>query len=131
MVSSVDLRQWTSYRCCAFDEPLDVAQPVLGRLDLIHKDIVVQSGRTMGAPVRRDGGAVPPRSGAGSNTSSFQTSRMPDQNVVVNGELIQVEPWEVDRWCRKHLGSGIDEELFRYGHLSAVIGIRLISGPQV
>jgi Phosphotransferase enzyme family len=46
-------------------------------------------------------------------------------------ELIEVEPLEVDRWCRNHLGSGIDEELFRYGHLSAVIGIRLISGPQV
>jgi len=50
---------------------------------------------------------------------------------VVHGELIEVEPWEVDRWCRNHLGSGIDEELFRYGHLSAVIGIRLNSGPQV
>ena len=28
----------------AFDEPLNVAQPVLCRLDLIHKDIVVQVG---------------------------------------------------------------------------------------
>src|ERR1700722_5911136 len=87
--------------------------------------------RTRGAPLRRDGGAVLLRSGAGSNTNSFQTSRIPDQNVVVHGELIEVEPWEVDRWCRNHLGSGIDEELFRYGHLSAVIGIRLISGSQV
>jgi hypothetical protein len=78
-----------------------------------------------------DGRAVLLRSRAGSNARSFQTSRIPDQNVVVHGELIEVEPWEVDRWCRNHLDSGIDEELFRYGHLSAVIGIRLISGPQV
>lgn len=47
------------------------------------------------------------------------------------GELFEVEPWEADRWCRNHLGSGIDGELFRYGHLSAVIGIRLNSGAQV
>jgi Phosphotransferase enzyme family len=50
---------------------------------------------------------------------------------VVRGELIEVKPREVDRWCRSHLGSGIDKELFRYGHLSAVIGIRLISGSHV
>jgi hypothetical protein len=50
---------------------------------------------------------------------------------VVRGELIEAEPWEVDRWCRNHLGSGIDEELFRYGHLSVVIGIRLNSGLPV
>jgi hypothetical protein len=37
----------------------------------------------------------------------------------------------LDRWCRNHLGSGIDEELFRFGHLSTVIGMRLNSGPQV
>ena len=49
---------------------------------------------------------------------------------MLNG-LIQVEPWEIERWCRNHLGSGIDAELFRYGHLSTVIGIRLNSGSQV
>ena len=58
-------------------------------------------------------------------------SRTPRQNVEVSGELIEVEPLEVDRWCRNHLGSGIDAELFRYGHLSTVIGIRLNSGSQV
>lgn len=57
--------------------------------------------------------------------------RTPDQNIVVHGELIEVEPWGVDRWCRNHLRSGIDRELFSYGHLSAVIGIRLNSGRQV
>jgi hypothetical protein len=50
--------------------------------------------------------------------------------LVPDGE-IEVEPLEVDRWCRNHLGSGINEELFRYGHLSVVIGIRLNSGSQV
>jgi hypothetical protein len=50
---------------------------------------------------------------------------------VVHGGLIEVESWEIDRWCRNHLGSGISEDLFHYGHLSTVIGIRLISGPQV
>jgi hypothetical protein len=53
------------------------------------------------------------------------------QNVVMLDGLIQVEPWEIERWCRNHLGSGIDVELFRYGHLSTVIGIRLNSGLQV
>ena len=53
------------------------------------------------------------------------------QNVVMLDGLIQVEPWEIERWCRNHLGSGIDAELFRYGHLSTVIGIRLNSGLQV
>jgi hypothetical protein len=57
-------------------------------------------------------------------------SRTPRQNVVVD-KLIEVERWELDRWCRNHLGSWIDADLFRYGHLSAVIGIRLNSGPQV
>src|ERR1700722_4384532 len=66
----------------------------------------------------------------GGSSSRFRMSRTLRQNVVV-GELIEGERWELDRWCRNHLGSGIDEELFRYGHLSAVIGIRLISGPQV
>ncbi len=45
--------------------------------------------------------------------------------------LIDVDPWELDRWCRSHLGEGVDEELFRYRHLSAVIGIRLSSGQKV
>src|ERR1700733_14275539 len=67
----------------------------------------------------------------GGSSSHFRMNRTPNQNVVVHGELIEVERWELDRWCRNHLGSGIDAELFRYGHLSAVIGIRLISGPQV
>ena len=37
----------------------------------------------------------------------------------------------MDRWCRNHLGSGTNEEPFRYGHLSVVIGIRLNSGLPV
>jgi hypothetical protein len=53
------------------------------------------------------------------------------QNVVMPEGLIQVEPWEIERWCRNHFGSGIDAELFRYGHLSTVIGISLNSGLQV
>jgi len=52
------------------------------------------------------------------------------QNVVMLDGLIQLEPWEIEQWCRNHLGSGIDAELFRYGHLSTVIGIRLNSGLQ-
>ena len=61
----------------------------------------------------------------------FRPSRPLGKNVEVSDELIEVEPLEVDRWCRNHLGSGINEELFRYGHLSIVIGIRLNSGSQV
>ena len=61
----------------------------------------------------------------------FRPSRTPGKNVDVLDELIEVEPLEVDRWCRNHLGSGINEELFLYGHMSVVIGIRLNSGLQV
>jgi hypothetical protein len=61
----------------------------------------------------------------------FRSSRTPCKNVEVSDELIEVEPLEVDRWCRNHLGSAINEELFRYGHLSVVIGIKLNSGLPV
>jgi hypothetical protein len=45
--------------------------------------------------------------------------------------LIRVEPGDLDLWCRIHLGAGLQEELFRDGHLSRVIGDRLTSGQQV
>ena len=38
---------------------------------------------------------------------------------------------DVDRWCRTHLGTNVAEELFRVGHLSAVIGLRLGSGRPI
>ena len=53
------------------------------------------------------------------------------KNVSVLKGPIEAEPWDVDRWCRSHLGSGVADELLRYAHLSAVIGIRLNSGPHV
>ncbi len=45
--------------------------------------------------------------------------------------FIHVEPGDLDLWCRIHLGAGLQEELFRHGHLSTVIGVRLTSGQQV
>ncbi|MFC0543488.1 phosphotransferase family protein [Kutzneria chonburiensis] len=35
------------------------------------------------------------------------------------------------RWCVEHLGSGPAKELFRSGHLSAVMGLRLDDGREV
>ena len=37
----------------------------------------------------------------------------------------------VDAWCTEHLGSAPAAELFRSGHLSAVIGVRLADGREV
>jgi hypothetical protein len=45
----------------------------------------------------------------------------------VPGRVEQVDVAEVDRWCRTHLGAGVAEELFRAGHLSEVVGVRLTS----
>ncbi len=42
-----------------------------------------------------------------------------------------VEPRDLDLWCRIHLGAGLQVELFRDGHLSRVIGVRLTSGQHV
>ncbi|MFJ8912975.1 hypothetical protein [Amycolatopsis sp. NPDC102389] len=42
-----------------------------------------------------------------------------------------VDPDELIRWCREHLGSPPVEEMFRSGHLSAVIGLRLADDREV
>jgi len=42
-----------------------------------------------------------------------------------------VDPGRLAHWCREHLGSSPVEELFRSGHLSAVIGLRLADGRDV
>lgn len=40
--------------------------------------------------------------------------------------------WEsLARWCEDHLGSRPSEELFRAGHLSTVVGVRLSDGREV
>lgn len=35
------------------------------------------------------------------------------------------------RWCLSHLGSGPEVEIFRTGHLSEVVGVRLVDGRDV
>jgi len=42
-----------------------------------------------------------------------------------------VDPVRLARWCRQHLGSPPAEELFRSGHLSAVVGLRLADDREV
>lgn len=42
-----------------------------------------------------------------------------------------VDPGGLARWCLEHLGSSPAEEIFRSGHLSAVIGLRLADGRDV
>src|SRR5215467_17210 len=37
----------------------------------------------------------------------------------------------LDSWCAEHLGSRAQAELFRSGHLSAVIGLRLADDREV
>ncbi|WP_240687058.1 hypothetical protein [Amycolatopsis suaedae] len=42
-----------------------------------------------------------------------------------------VDPARLARWCTEHLGSPPAAELFRSGHLSAVVGLRLADGREV
>lgn len=49
----------------------------------------------------------------------------------VRGRVFDVGLDEVDRWCRAHLGEAVEEELFRSGYLSTVVGVRLRSGQPV
>ena len=42
-----------------------------------------------------------------------------------------VDPARLARWCAEYLGSPPAGELFRSGHLSAVIGVRLADGREV
>ncbi|WP_308258434.1 hypothetical protein [Saccharothrix obliqua] len=42
-----------------------------------------------------------------------------------------VDPGRLAQWCEEHLGSPPVEELFRSGHLSAVIGLRLADDREV
>ena len=42
-----------------------------------------------------------------------------------------VDPGRLDRWCREHLGSAPAVEIFRSGHLSTVVGLRLADDRAV
>jgi len=42
-----------------------------------------------------------------------------------------IDPGDLALWCTEHLGSPFAAELFRSGHLSAVIGLRLADGREV
>lgn len=42
-----------------------------------------------------------------------------------------VDPARLAQWCMEHLGSAPAEEIFRSGHLSAVIGLRLADDREV
>ena len=53
------------------------------------------------------------------------------EDVVVSPRARVVDPDHLVRWCTEHLGSPPAEELFRSGHLSAVIGLRLVDGREV
>jgi Phosphotransferase enzyme family len=42
-----------------------------------------------------------------------------------------VDPGRLARWCMEHLGSPPADEMFRSGHLSVVMGLRLADGREV
>ena len=42
-----------------------------------------------------------------------------------------VETASLTAWCKMHLGSPAESELFRTGHLTRVIGTRLADGREV
>jgi hypothetical protein len=44
---------------------------------------------------------------------------------------VDVEPGDVDQWCRKYLAAGVAEVLFCEGYLSTVVGVVLSSGQRV
>ncbi|MFG2045094.1 phosphotransferase [Dactylosporangium sp. NPDC048998] len=39
--------------------------------------------------------------------------------------------FDIDQWCKRHLGSPIEDVLFTSGHLSRVFGVRLTDGREV
>lgn len=49
----------------------------------------------------------------------------------VRGRVIDIDRHDLDRWCLAHLGSGVEREVFRRGHLSTVIGVELSSRATV
>ena len=51
--------------------------------------------------------------------------------TLVPGRVFDAHTSDLDRWCRLHLGARVEEEVFRVGHLSTVIGVRLSSGRSV
>jgi len=46
-------------------------------------------------------------------------------------ELPEVDAASLAAWCEIHLGTPVESELFRTGHLTSVIGIRLADGREV
>lgn len=58
-----------------------------------------------------------------------------DSRLCDDGPMPQrapaVDPARLAAWCTDHLGSAPAAELFRSGHLSAVIGLRLVDGREV
>lgn len=42
-----------------------------------------------------------------------------------------VDPARLTQWCMEHLGSPPTDEIFRSGHLSVVVGLRLADGREV
>lgn len=53
------------------------------------------------------------------------------EDVPVSPRARAVDLGRLARWCREHLGSPPAQELFRSGHLSAVIGLRLADDREV
>src|SRR5205085_10031311 len=51
--------------------------------------------------------------------------------MFVRERMVDVDLGDLDRWCRVHLSAGVDEVLFRDGHLSTVLGVRLSSRQPV
>lgn len=48
-----------------------------------------------------------------------------------NDRLPEADAASVAAWCERHLGSPAEGELFRTGHLTRVIGVRLADGREV
>src|SRR5579871_2015780 len=53
------------------------------------------------------------------------------KNGLVALELPDVDAVALTAWCEAHLGSPVESELFRTGHLARVIGARLADGSEV
>jgi hypothetical protein len=45
--------------------------------------------------------------------------------------VLDVDLSDLDRWCHLHLRAGVDDVVFRTGHLSIVVGVRLSSGRRM
>ena len=99
-----------------------------GAIALAHDRVLTATTRRRLSDTARAG--PQPSPGRGSPKFRFTATRL-DENSQVAFELPVVDAASLAVWCEVHLGSAVENELFRTGHLTCVIGTRLVDGREV